>query len=137
MEPIKDCGAKNGPLILSNPMADFAIHVGSHSAQGVRPNNEDHYLVVERRRTRTVLLTNLPDRFLRPADDTAYVHRVGRTGRAGRSGRGVTFVLPEQQADVSRVARMLGHHEQFASVGMRVAPARKVYTSRRGRRSRW
>ena len=72
-----------------------------------------------------------------PADDTAYVHRVGRTGRAGRSGRGVTFVLPEQQADVSRVARMLGHHEQFASVGMRVAPARKVYTSRRGRRSRW
>jgi superfamily II DNA/RNA helicase len=72
-----------------------------------------------------------------PADDTAYVHRVGRTGRAGRSGSGVTFVLPEQQADVSRVARMLGHHEQFASVGMRVAPARKVYTSRRGRRSRW
>jgi superfamily II DNA/RNA helicase len=72
-----------------------------------------------------------------PADDTAYVHRVGRTGRAGRGGSGVTFVLPEQQADVSRVARLLGHHEQFASVGMRVAPARKVYTSRRGRRSRW
>jgi ATP-dependent RNA helicase RhlE len=72
-----------------------------------------------------------------PADDTAYVHRVGRTGRAGRSGSGVTLVLPEQQADVSRVARMLGHMQQFQHEGMRVAPARRVYTSRRGRRSRW
>jgi len=26
-------------------MADFAIHVGSHSAQGVRPNNEDRLVV--------------------------------------------------------------------------------------------
>ena len=72
-----------------------------------------------------------------PEDDTAYVHRVGRTGRAGRSGNGVTFVLPEQQSDVSRVARMLGHTHQFAREGMKVAPARTVYTSRRGRRSRW
>jgi superfamily II DNA/RNA helicase len=72
-----------------------------------------------------------------PADDTAYVHRVGRTGRAGRSGNGVTLVLPEQQGEVSRVARMLGHTQQFEREGMRVAPARRVYTSRRGRRSRW
>jgi ATP-dependent RNA helicase RhlE len=72
-----------------------------------------------------------------PADDTSYVHRVGRTGRAGRSGSGVTLVLPEQQGEVSRVARMLGHTQQFEREGMRVAPARKVYTSRRGRRSRW
>ena len=72
-----------------------------------------------------------------PADDTAYVHRVGRTGRAGRSGSGVTLVLPEQQADVSHVARKLGHANQFESEGMRLAPARRVYTSRRGRGSRW
>jgi superfamily II DNA/RNA helicase len=72
-----------------------------------------------------------------PEDDTAYVHRVGRTGRAGRSGNGVTLVLPEQQADVSHVARKLGHAHQFESEGMRLAPARRVYTSRRGRRSRW
>jgi ATP-dependent RNA helicase RhlE len=71
------------------------------------------------------------------ADDTAYVHRVGRTGRAGRNGSGVTLVLPEQQSDVSRVARLLGHTQQFELEGMRVAPARRVYTSRRGRRSRW
>jgi len=72
-----------------------------------------------------------------PADEKDYVHRVGRTGRAGRSGNGITFVLPEQQADVSRVANRLGHTQQFEVEGMRTAPARRVYTSRRGRRSKW
>jgi ATP-dependent RNA helicase RhlE len=71
-----------------------------------------------------------------PEDDKGYVHRVGRTGRAGRDGTGVTFVLPEQQADLSRVAARLGHAEAFAVEGMRVAPARLVYSSRRGR-SKW
>ncbi|HKB94882.1 MAG TPA: DEAD/DEAH box helicase [Gaiellaceae bacterium] len=72
-----------------------------------------------------------------PEDDKGYVHRVGRTGRAGRAGRGSTLVLPEQQADVSRVAARLGHGEQFADTGMAVARPKLVYTSRRGRRSRW
>ena len=72
-----------------------------------------------------------------PEDDKGYVHRVGRTGRAGRAGRGSTLVLPEQQADVSRVAVRLGHGEQFESTGMPVARAKLLYTSRRGRRSRW
>ena len=71
-----------------------------------------------------------------PAEHTGYVHRVGRTGRAGRAGTGVTLVLPEQQADVSRIARLGGHTDEFASVGMKVAPARRVYTSRR-RDSKW
>jgi ATP-dependent RNA helicase RhlE len=72
-----------------------------------------------------------------PEDDKGYVHRVGRTGRAGRDGRGITLVTPEQQADVSRVAVRLGHREQFEESGLSVAPARRVYTSRRGRGSRW
>jgi superfamily II DNA/RNA helicase len=71
-----------------------------------------------------------------PEDDKGYVHRVGRTGRAGRDGTGVTFVLPEQQAEMSRVAARLGHAEAFAVEGMRVAPPRLVYSSRRGR-SKW
>jgi superfamily II DNA/RNA helicase len=71
-----------------------------------------------------------------PAEHQGYVHRVGRTGRAGRGGVGVTFVLPEQQEEVSRVARLAGHTEQFAKEGMKVAPARIVYSSRRGR-SKW
>jgi ATP-dependent RNA helicase RhlE len=71
-----------------------------------------------------------------PADDKGYVHRVGRTGRAGRDGTGITLVLPEQQAEVSRVARHLGETDQFVEAGMRVAPKRLVYSGRR-RNSRW
>ena len=72
-----------------------------------------------------------------PEDDKGYVHRIGRTGRAGRGGRGITFVLPEQQADVGRVAGRLGHGEQFAAEGMKPGSAKLVYSGRRGRRSRW
>ena len=63
-----------------------------------------------------------------PEDDKGYVHRVGRTGRAGRSGNGITFVLPEQQADVSRVASRLGHREQFEARGCGSAPRRAAST---------
>jgi superfamily II DNA/RNA helicase len=72
-----------------------------------------------------------------PAESDAYTHRIGRTGRAGRSGTGITLVLPEQQADVSRVARLQGHAEKFESAGMTLARPRLVYSSRRGRRSKW
>jgi ATP-dependent RNA helicase RhlE len=72
-----------------------------------------------------------------PKEDKGYLHRTGRTGRAGRSGVAVTFVLPEQQADASRVAARLGHREQFEQAGMKTGRARLVYTSRRGRRSKW
>ena len=68
-----------------------------------------------------------------PQDEKAYTHRVGRTGRAGRSGTGVTFVLPEEQAEVSRVARLNGHGQSFADAGMKVAPKKVVYATRRRR----
>ena len=72
-----------------------------------------------------------------PEEDKGYVHRTGRTGRAGRSGTAITLVLPEQQADTSRVARRLGHAEQYEKSGLESARAKLVYTSRRGRRSKW
>jgi ATP-dependent RNA helicase RhlE len=72
-----------------------------------------------------------------PEDGKGYVHRIGRTGRAGRSGIGVTLVLSDQQADVSRIAARLKLADEFTSSGMSMAPPRLVYTSRRGRRSRW
>ena len=71
-----------------------------------------------------------------PEDEKAYTHRVGRTGRAGRAGIGVTLVLPDQQGEVSRVARLNGRHEEYEQTGMRVAPPKLVYTSRR-RGSKW
>jgi ATP-dependent RNA helicase RhlE len=72
-----------------------------------------------------------------PEEDKGYVHRTGRTGRAGRTGTAITFVLPEQQAETSRVARRLGHREQFEQAGLRSARPKLLYTSRRGRRSKW
>jgi ATP-dependent RNA helicase RhlE len=72
-----------------------------------------------------------------PEEPDAYLHRIGRTGRAGRSGVGITLVMPEQQADVSRVARLRGHADTFEESGMKMAQPRLVYSSRRGRRSKW
>jgi superfamily II DNA/RNA helicase len=72
-----------------------------------------------------------------PYEDTGYVHRTGRTGRAGKSGTAITFVLPEQQAGTSQVARRLGHTQQFEQAGMTSARPKLLYTSRRGRRSKW
>jgi len=72
-----------------------------------------------------------------PDEASAYTHRVGRTGRAGRGGTGITLVLPDQQADVSRVARLQGQTDRFEESGMKMARAKVVYSSRRGRRSKW
>jgi superfamily II DNA/RNA helicase len=72
-----------------------------------------------------------------PEEGKDYVHRTGRTGRAGRAGQATTLVLPEQQADTSRVARRLGHQERFEEGGMESARPKLLYTSRRGRRSKW
>ena len=65
-----------------------------------------------------------------------YVHRVGRTGRAGRSGTGVTFVLPEQRADVGKLAEKLGHAEQFAAAGIVAPPKARTQSRNRRRRPR-
>jgi ATP-dependent RNA helicase RhlE len=67
-----------------------------------------------------------------PQDDKSYVHRVGRTARAGRAGAGVTFVLPEDRGDVSRMASRLLLEEEFTAEGMTVAPPRVVFQSRGG-----
>jgi ATP-dependent RNA helicase RhlE len=71
-----------------------------------------------------------------PLDDNAYVHRVGRTARAGRAGTSITFVTPQQQGDISRMAARLELHEEFEQEGMKVVPPRTVFKGGpKGRRS--
>ena len=53
------------------------------------------------------------------------------------AGTAITLVLPEQQVETSRVARRLGHREQYEQSGLRSARPKLLYTSRRGRRSKW
>jgi ATP-dependent RNA helicase RhlE len=43
-----------------------------------------------------------------PAEDDAYVHRIGRTGRAGQPGRAVTFAMPDQGGDVRSIETLTG-----------------------------
>jgi superfamily II DNA/RNA helicase len=59
-----------------------------------------------------------------PGDEKAYVHRVGRTARAGRVGEGITFVTPEQLADVRDIAHRLDLHAEFTSAGFAAPPPR-------------
>ena len=70
-----------------------------------------------------------------PRVEDDYVHRTGRTGRAGRSGDAVTLVLPDQQAEVGKLAARLGHGDAFTASGMRV-PAEQQRRSPQGRRRR-
>ena len=68
-----------------------------------------------------------------PDDHDGYVHRVGRTGRAGRAGVGVTFVGPEQAADVGKIARNLSLNSEFARAGL---STKKGHNGPRRRRRR-
>jgi serine/threonine protein phosphatase PrpC len=59
------------------PAVPVRVALGAMSHPGrVRRSNEDHYLVVRRRRSREVLLTNLPEGLLAPSHDHAYVMAV-------------------------------------------------------------
>jgi len=71
-----------------------------------------------------------------PRTEDDYVHRVGRTGRAGRSGTGLTFVLPEQTNDVSRLADKLGHGAAFSASGMRATQVPAQSQGRKRSRAR-
>jgi superfamily II DNA/RNA helicase len=52
-----------------------------------------------------------------PADRDAYVHRIGRSGRAGRDGAGISFILPDQSAEMRKIAKSLDLGHEFESSG--------------------
>ena len=73
-----------------------------------------------------------PRHQLRPAGRRQGLRPPGRAHRPGRTfGDRVTFVQPDQQGDVSRMAARLKLHEEFQLEGMAIAPPRMVYTSGR------
>jgi protein phosphatase len=54
--------------------APMDVSFGALSHRGkVRRNNQDHYIVVQRRRSRSVLLTNIPAGMLHPGEDNVYI----------------------------------------------------------------
>jgi superfamily II DNA/RNA helicase len=57
-----------------------------------------------------------------PEDHATYTHRIGRTGRAGSTGIGITFVDPEQPADVEAIAVALKLDQEFAHTGLTSPP---------------
>ena len=48
-----------------------------------------------------------------PGDRDAYVHRVGRSGRAGRDGAGISFVIPDQDGEMRKIAAGLGLKAEY------------------------
>jgi ATP-dependent RNA helicase DDX21 len=52
-----------------------------------------------------------------PRDVDTYVHRSGRTGRAGNKGVSVLLFGPQQQRDIVRIERDLGHGFKFDLTG--------------------
>lgn len=64
-----------------------------------------------------------------PRDHKDYLHRVGRTARAGRTGAGITFVAPKHADDMSGIARQLQLKDEYQAEGLKLAPARSVYSS--------
>ncbi len=59
------------------PVAPAVIDFGAGSHVGlVRKNNEDHYAVIRRLRTREVLLTNVPRELLQPTTEEAFAYVV-------------------------------------------------------------
>ena len=73
-----------------------------------------------------------------PGEDKDYVHRIGRTGRAGRSGNG-DHVRPARATGGDEPRRPDGSdtREQFEEAGLTFGAPKLMYTSRRGRRSKW
>ena len=69
-----------------------------------------------------------------PADNHAYIHRIGRTGRAGGSGVGVTLVGQGEREEMRQLARRLGLRHGLGGAEDRHGP-RAPSTRRRRPRS--
>ncbi|MGH2673868.1 MAG: helicase-related protein, partial [Actinomycetota bacterium] len=135
---------KRGADRLARRLKDRGVRAAAMHGDMTQPSRERTLARFDDGRIDTLVATDVAARGLdlddithvvnydAPEDDKSYVHRVGRTARAGRSGSGVTFVLPNDRGDVSRMAARLKLEEEFTKEGMTVAPPRMVFQSRGG-----
>ena len=66
--------AERGERFMADPAIPVHVQFGAVSDRGkTRSINQDHFAVVERRRSRQVLQSNLPKEYLNLPDDAAYV----------------------------------------------------------------
>jgi len=93
---------------------------------------DGHNLHPQCRRARWPVVIN----FDPPADDKAYVHRVGRTARAGPTGVGVTFMTGDQQPDMARSGKVLDLEREFTAACPPARPRPGRARRRPGRRAR-
>ncbi len=66
-----------------------------------------------------------------PNDPGDYVHRIGRTGRAGREGRAVSFAMPDQNAELQRIERLIRTPIPRAGLPEGLTPANLAGPARR------
>ncbi|MBI5621550.1 DEAD/DEAH box helicase [Candidatus Falkowbacteria bacterium] len=77
-----------------------------------------------------------------PEQSEDYVHRIGRTGRADRFGKAISFVTPDQHADVKQIEKLIRQTLRTVALpaGLRAAafPASAAFDTgdRRSRRPR-
>lgn len=59
-----------------------------------------------------------------PDNSEDYVHRIGRTGRAGKIGKAISFVTPDQRADVRSIERLI--KKSLPVLALPVLPPRRT-----------
>jgi ATP-dependent RNA helicase RhlE len=130
---------KRGAARLARRLEQRGLRAGALHGDMSQPQRQRSLKNFENGRVDTLVATDVAARgldvdaithvinFDPPADAVAYTHRVGRTGRAGRSGTGVTFVLPDEREDITRLADAAELGTELDLAGLRqhkTAPSR-------------
>ena len=84
------------------------VHFGAASHVGkVRSNNEDHYAVIGRKRSQTMLMTNVPEQNFGMIEDDAHVLVVA-DGLGGARRASGPAALRDRPPGISRDAQQVG-----------------------------
>jgi ATP-dependent RNA helicase RhlE len=130
---------KRGAARLARRLEQRGLRAGALHGDMSQPQRQRSLKNFENGRVDTLVATDVAARgldvdaithvinFDPPADAVAYTHRVGRTGRAGRSGIGITFVLPDEREDITKLADAAELGTELDLAGLRhhkTAPSR-------------